>query len=168
MVMREGEPTAAMAFLKSKRAGEPTAATGWVEVESDLRAWWIGADEDTKRKQSQIHDTNKELHSAIEQAQIFIVDEELEAWVADQNVSKGINPVPAITLREAAIVKRRNGVVAPRTHRGARQWMQRWRRRRGLRLRKFPAIEPLDKKDLHGKASARIDTKKRSSRFHFF
>ena len=33
MAMREGEPTAAMAFLKAKRAGEPPAATRWVEVE---------------------------------------------------------------------------------------------------------------------------------------
>ena len=49
MVMREGEPTAAMAFLKSKRASANPDATGWVEVQSDLRAWWIGADEDTKK-----------------------------------------------------------------------------------------------------------------------
>ena len=84
-------------------------------------------------------------------------DDELVFWVADQNVSKGINPVPAITLREASLLKRRIGVEDPKTHRGARQWMQRWRRRRGLRLRKNPAIEPLEKKDLHGKASAQMD-----------
>ena len=50
MVMREGEPTAAMAFLKSKRAGANPDATGWVEVESDPHAWWISADEDTQKK----------------------------------------------------------------------------------------------------------------------
>ena len=97
------------------------------------------------------------LHSAIEQARRFIVDEELDCWVADQNVSKGINPVPGITLREASMVKRRIGVDDPKTHRGARQWMQRWRRRRGLRLRKFAPSEPMEKKDMHGKASAQMD-----------
>ena len=157
MVMRDGEPTAAMAFLKSKCKCVNPDATGWVELETDLRAWWISADDDTKKKHTQIHDTNRELHSAIEQARRFIVDEELEIWVADQNVSKGINPVPAITLREASLVKRRIGVDETKTHRGARQWMQRWRRRRGLRLRKFAASEPMEKKDLHGKASAQMD-----------
>ena len=168
MVMHEGEPTAGMAFLKSKRKGADPDATGWVKVESDLRAWWISADEDTKNAHTQIHETNRQLHGAIKQAQRFIVDEELESWVADQNVSKGINPVPANTLRESVRVKRRIGVDVPRTHRGARQWMQRWRRRRGVRLRKFPAIEPLDKKDLHGKARTQMDATNSTRRFHFF
>ena len=107
-----------------------------------------------------------ELHNAIEQARRFIVDDELESWVADQNVTKGINHVPTITLRAAGIVKRRIGVDGPKTHRGARQWMQRWRRRRGLRLRKFPAIEPLENKDLHGKASAQMDAKNEPAAFN--
>ena len=38
MVMREGEPTAAMAFLKSKCRCVNPDATGWVELETDLRA----------------------------------------------------------------------------------------------------------------------------------
>ena len=82
------------------------------------------------------HDTNRELHCAVEQARRFIVDEELESWVADQNVSKGINPVPAITLREAGLMERRICVDGPKTHRGARQWMQRWRRRMGPQIAK--------------------------------
>ena len=135
MAMREGEPTAAMAFLKSKRKCVTPDATGWVKMEEDLCASWMSADEDTKKKLTVIDVTNREAHSAIEQARRFIVDEELESWVADQNVHKGINPVPAITLREADLVKRRIGVDGPKTHRGAKQWMQRWRRRRGLRLR---------------------------------
>ena len=104
----------------------------------------------------------------IEQAQRLILDVELKSGAADENVSKGMDPVPAITLREAPIVERRFGVVAARTNRGAREWMQLWRHRRGLTLRKFPAIEPLEEKDMHGKASARIDAKKSISRFHFF
>ena len=118
MVMREGEPTAAMAFLKSKRKGADPDATGWVEVESDLCAWWIGADEDTKNAHTHIHETSRQMHGAIKQSHRFIVDEDLESWVADQNVSKGINPVPALTLRQAGLVKRRLGVDAPKDSSG--------------------------------------------------
>ena len=72
MAMRNGEPTAAMVFLHSKHKGEPTAAAAWVDVEAELHAWWVSADEATG----------------------------------------------------------------------------------GLRLRKFPTIEPLTTDDMHGKASA--------------
>ena len=138
MAMRDGEPTAAMAFLRSKHKGEPTAAAAWVEVEADLQAWWVRADEATKNAHTQLDETNRRLHTAIQQAQRFIVDEELESWVADQNVGKGINPVPGVTLQEAGRLKRRLGVDVPRTRRGARQWMQRWRRRRGSDCGNFP------------------------------
>ena len=153
MVMRAGEPTAAMAFLRSKRKSTDPNATRWAEIESELKEWWMRADEDTKHKHTNICDTNQSMHNAIRAAQRFIVDDDLESWVANQNVSKGINPVPALTLQEARVVKERMGVEAPRTHRGARQWLQRWRRRRELRLRKFPVLEHLDETDLHAKAS---------------
>ena len=68
-------------------------------------------------------------------------------------MSKGINLVLALALQEARVVKERMGVEAPRTHRGARQWLQRWRRRREVRLRKFPVLEHLDETDMHAKAS---------------
>lgn len=64
-----------------------------------------------------------------------------------------------MTLQEASIVKQRMGVEAPQTHHGARQWLQHWRRRRGRRLQRFPAMEPLNEKDLDGKASAQTDAK---------
>ena len=105
------------------------------------------------------------MHNAIKQAKRFVVDDELESWVAHLNVSKGINPVPALTLQEARVVKQRIGVEAPRTHRGARQWLQRWRRRRELRLRKFPVLERLHERDMHGKAGSQPDAKKRTHAF---
>ena len=160
MVMRDGEPTAAMAFLRSKRKGDDPNATRWAELESELREWWISADEDTKNEHKHISDTNQSMHSAITAAQRFVVDDDLESWVADQNVNKGINPVPALTLREARAVKERVGAQAPRTHRGARQWLQRWRRRRELRLRKSPVLERLEDTDMHGKASSQTNAKK--------
>ena len=159
MVMRDGEPTAAMTFLRSKYKGPAPIATQWADMESELREWWISADENTKTKHRNISDANQNMHNAIKAAQRFIVDDDLEAWVAHQNVSKGINPAPALTLQEARVVKERMGVQAPRTHRGARQWLQRWRRRRELRLRKFPVLEPLDERDMHGKASSQTNAK---------
>ena len=163
MMMRAGEPTAAMAFLRSKHEDADANATRWDDVESDLRAWCNSADEDTRNRHAQIGATNEEMHSAIRRAQRFIADEDLEAWVVHQNVHKGINPRPATTLREANLVKQHLGVEAPRTHRGARQWLRRWRRRRGLRLRRFPALEPMEKKDMHGKAGAQTDAEKKGT-----
>ena len=160
MVMRDGEPTATMTFLRSKRKGADPNATRWAEMDSELREWWISADENTKTKHRNISDANQNMHNAIKAAQRFIVDDDLESWVAHQNVSKGINPAPALTLQEARVVKERMGVQAPRTHRGARQWLQRWRRRRELRLRKFPVLEPLDERDMHGKATSQTNAKK--------
>ena len=159
MVMRDGEPTAAMAFLISKRKGADPPAAQWAEMESELREWWTSADEDTKNKHKTIRDENQSMRSAITAAQRFVVDDDLESWVADQNVSKGINPAPALTLREARGVKERMGVQAPRTHRGARQWLQRWRRRRALRLRKFPVLEHLAETDMHAKASSQTNAR---------
>ena len=86
----------------------------------------ISADEATTNAATQLDETNRRLHTAIQQAQRFIVDEALESWVADPNVGKGINHVPGITLQETGQVKRRFGVDVPETPQGARQWMQRW------------------------------------------
>ena len=154
MAMRYGEPTAAMAFLQSKHIGEPTAATAWVEVAADLQACWVSADEATKNVRTLLNETNRRLHTAVQQAQPFVVEEELKSWIAGHNVGKGINPVPGVILQDAARVKGRLGGDVPRPRRGARQWMQRWRRRRKHRLRKSLAIKPLQKNNMQGKAFA--------------
>ena len=48
MVRREGEPTAAVTFLRSQCKGADADATRWVDEDSALRAWCVRADEDTK------------------------------------------------------------------------------------------------------------------------
>ena len=137
MVMRDGEPTAAMAFLWSQRKAADPDATCWAEMESDLREWWMHAGEDRKNKQTNVGDTHQSKHNAIKQAKRFIVEEELKSWAAHQNASEGINPVPTAAFQEARVATQRIGVEAPPTHRVSRQWLQRWRRRRGLRLRRY-------------------------------
>ena len=48
MVLRQGEPTAAMGFLRAKRKDAEFDAAVWAGVERDLRDWWRGANDDTK------------------------------------------------------------------------------------------------------------------------
>ena len=79
MVMRDGEPTAAMTFLRSKHKGPVPIATHWADMESELREWWISADEDTKTKHRNISDATQNMRNAIKAAQRFIVDDDLES-----------------------------------------------------------------------------------------
>ena len=151
MAMRDGEPTAALAFLKSKHKGEPTAAAAWVEVEADLQAWWVSADEATKNAHTLLDETNRRLHTAIQQAQRFIVDEELESWVADQNVGKGINPVPGVTLQEAGRLKRRLRSGRPEGSARRPTVDATLASSQGAQIAKFPTIDPLEENDMHGK-----------------
>ena len=99
MVMRDGEPTAAMEFLWSQHEAADPDATCWAEMESDLREWWMRADEDRKNKQTKVGDANQSKHNAIKQAKRSIVEEELKSWAAHQNASEGISPVPTAALQ---------------------------------------------------------------------
>ena len=95
------------------------------------------------------------MHSAIQRARRFLVDLDLEEWVHEQNVQRGISPVPTVVLRAAAAAKRRRGVEVPRQHSSSRRWLQRWRTRCGLRLRRFKALEVLPEAVLRKKAKPR-------------
>ena len=91
--------------------------------------------------------------TAIVQAKRFLVDGALEEWVDSQNVQKGINPVPAIVLQEAVAVKRRIGVEHPANRQSSRRWLQRWRRRRGIQLRRGAVREHLTRDQMHRKVT---------------
>ena len=144
VAMNEGEPTAAMAYIQSKRKGKDFDHTMAAQAEAELREWWRGADDATKQSHRvQEEGASNNVQNCFKQAQRFNVDAGLEAWVAEQNIQKGINPAPSLTLRQASMLKASLGVNAAPTRRGERRWMQRWRARRGLQLRKFPAQERL-------------------------
>ena len=84
----------------------------WAVVIADLQAWLDGA------------------HAMTWQAAgVFMHSDAL----VDSPVEK-MDLVPTAALQEARAMTQRIGVEAPRTHRGSRQWLQRWRRRRRLRL----------------------------------
>merc|ERR1711884_596952 len=97
------------------------------------------------------------MHNTFKQARRFTVDAGLEAWVEEQNVQKGINPAPGLLLRQASTLKAFHGVSVAGTRRGERRWMQRWRSRRGLRLREFPAQERLSAEQMQGKVRHRVE-----------
>ena len=80
--------------------------------------------------------------------------------LVDSPVEK-MDLVPTAALQEARAMTQRIGVEAPRTHRGSRQWLQRWRRRRRrrLRLRRLRPGGLRMEGGVHGKASAQMHTK---------
>ena len=144
VAMHHGEPTAAMDYIQSKHKGKDLDHTMAAQAEAELREWWRGADDATKQSHRvQEEGASNNVQNCFKQAQRFNVDAGLEAWVADQNIQKGINPAPSLLLRQASMLKASLGVNAAATRRGERRWMQRWRARRGLQLRKFPAQERL-------------------------
>ena len=143
VAMHHGEPTAAMDYIQSKHNGKDLDDTMAAQAEEELREWWRGADDATKQSHRVKEGASIKMQNAFKQAQRFNVDAGLEAWVADQNIQKGINPAPSLLLRQASMLKASLGVNAKGTRRAERRWMQRWRARRGLQLRKFPAQERL-------------------------
>ena len=98
-----------------------------------------------------VDETNAAMHKAIVQARRFVVDNSLEAWVDIQNVEKGINPSSRIVMQQAVAVKRRIGVEHAANRRSARRWLQRWRCRCGLQLRRGNVRERLSVGQMHGK-----------------
>ena len=143
VAMHHGEPTAAMGYILSKRKGKGLDHTSVTQAESELRGWWRRADDATKRSHLVTGEASIKMQNAFRQAQRFTVEVDLEGWVEDQKVHKGINPAPGLVLRHASMLKASKGVGAASTCRGERRWLQRWRSRRVLQLRKFPVQERL-------------------------
>lgn len=125
-----------------------TDMTG-VEEDLSLRAWWASADAATRTRHRVISDDNVQLHKAITTANKFMVDAELEHWVEEQNVKKGISPAPGVLITRANEIKSKHGVPAPTGRKGCRKWMARWRRRRAAQLRSLPTRERISREEKH-------------------
>ena len=99
-----------------------------------------------------VDETNAEMHKAIVQARRFAVDCTLEAWVDTHDAQKGINPAPCAVMQQAVAVKKRIGVEHPANRWScSRRWLQRWRRRCGIQLRRGNVRERLSEDQMHGK-----------------
>lgn len=59
----------------------------------------------TRERHRVISDDNASLHHAIRTATKFMIDAELEDWVEEQNVQKGISPAPGVMISRANEIK---------------------------------------------------------------
>ena len=148
--LNNGEPSAAVEYVAWSNKNRSWDGVRKAKLEADLRDWWKAADVETRQRHVVVDESNRK---AIVQAKRFVVDGTLEKWVDSQNVQKGINPVPAIVLQEAVAVKRRIGVEHPANRQSCRRWLQRWRRRRGIQLRRGNVREHLTRDQMHRKVT---------------
>lgn len=150
--INNGEPTAAAEYVSRSSKTRCLDACTKGQLEADLRNWWRGTDVHTRQTYLVVDETKPEMHKAIVQARRFAVDCNLEEWVNIQNVQKGINPGPGIVMQQANVVKTRIGVEPTANRRSSRRWVQRWRGRRGIQLRRGQVRERLSVEQMHGKA----------------
>lgn len=120
-------------------------------VEAGLREWWRSADAATRERHLVASEHDDQVQKAIRTAARFKVDKDLEMWVEAQNVQKGISPLPGLMSGRANEIKEGHGVPTPRTRKGSRKWLARWRARRTVRLRSMPAHERLCVEEIHQK-----------------
>ena len=153
MAMHEGEPTAALEYIRRKVSSNSEDSRGRGDAEGALRDWWSALDATSKHTWTSSAAETPKIQRAVQEARRFCVDSKLEAWVEDQNIHKGINPLYGNVFKEAKSARQAAGIAMPTSKKCQQQWLRRWRRRRGLRLRTFSPLEPLPPETLHGKAA---------------
>ena len=151
--INSGDPTAAVEYVSRSNKTRCLDASIRGQLEADLREWWMATDVDTRQRYLVVSETNASMHTAIVQARRFVVDSSLEAWVDVQNVQKGINPAPGVVMEQAIAVKRRVGVEHTANRQSSRRWLQRWRRRCGIQLRRGTVRERQSVDQMQGKVT---------------
>ena len=142
-VLRGGEPTAAMDYLRGACRGENRAAVVSAAVEEKLRSWWRELSSATKRLHINVEGADAEKKWAVAKARRFLAECNLDIWVERQNLRKGITPMSSLVLEKGKYELRIAGIAAARTRKAGLQWLRRWRRRCGVRLKKLPALDTL-------------------------
>ena len=150
--MNKGEPTAAVEYVSRRNKTRCWDAVAKGLLAACLRDWWRGTDDDTRHSHEVVDETNPAMEKAILLARRFAVECNLETWVDIQNVQKGINPTSGNVMQQANAVKTRLGVEASANRRTARRWLQRWRVRRGIKLRRGHVREHLSVGQMQRKA----------------
>ena len=123
----DGEPTAALAYLREKTGGDAAELAKWG---GELQDWRATAPADEKARLCAAPVTAQE-RAAVTRAQRFLLEQGLEDWVHAQNVGKGLTPRSDVVLRQASALSETHGRGS-----GTRlkrkydlQWLRRWRRR---------------------------------------
>ena len=152
MVMREGEPTAALRFLASSARSQAQPAL--CELNARLCKWWG----ETPRglRDALIEEASPPPpRPALDKARKFLIEAGLVAWVDEQNVGKGITPRSAVLLEQAHKLQSAAGVKIPARKKSkyAYQWLRRWRERWAIRMSTLAPNEMLPVPELREKAS---------------
>ena len=92
MVLRGGEPTAAMDYLRGACRGEDRAAVVSPAVEEKLRSWWRESSCATKRLQFNVEGADAKKKWAVAKARRFLAECNLDILVERQNIRKRYHP----------------------------------------------------------------------------
>ena len=152
MALRDGEPTAAANYLQRTVRGKGEAARDGRADEELLRGWWRCATVAEKEAVLAVTDAEKQKKRAVTEGRRVLAESDLESWVRDQNIRKGISPMSSVVLERANRALGKAGVAGARTRKAGFQWLRRWRRRWGLRLRKLPPLEKPSEEEVRQKA----------------
>ena len=110
-------------------------------VEEKLRSWWRETSAATKRLHINVEGAAAKKKWAVAKARRFVAEGNLDIWVERQNMKKGITPMSSLVLEKGRHELRIAGIAAARTRKGGLQWLRRWRRRCGVRLKKLAALD---------------------------
>ena len=152
LVLRTGEPTAPERYLRD-RCG--LSAEGAAErVQAELDVWWQVTEPTARNQCVEDPHTGREAW-ALRTARAFLLEARLEAWVSDQNLSKGLTPTSGLVLEAAtrAASELHHPPPSRRRKKHAFQWLRRVRKRWGLHLGCLRPLEHLEPEEMQLKAN---------------
>ena len=155
LVLRGGEPTAAMDYLRRGSRGKDRAAVVSDTVEADLRTWWRESPWGARRLLINIDGAVRKKKWAVAKARRFLAECNLDIWLEDQNMRKGITPMSSLVLEKGNHGLRTYGVACARTRKAGFQWLRRWRHRHGVRLKRLRPLDTPTDEELAQKARVR-------------
>ena len=155
MVLRGGEPTAAIDYLRVACRRKDRAAAVSPTVEEKLRSWWRETSAATKRLLINVEGAAAKKKWAVAKARRFLAEGNLDMWVERQNMKKGIAPMSSLVLEKGRHELRIAGIAAAKTRKGGLQWLRRWRRRCGVRLKKLAALDTPTEEEIAQKVRVR-------------
>ena len=117
-VLRGGEPTAAMTYVQGTCRHKNGAAVASPAIEEKLRVWWRTASQATKRQLINVETADAKKKWAAAKKRRFLAEWNLETWVEDQNVRKGITPMSSLVLQKARNELAIVGIASGETRKG--------------------------------------------------
>ena len=155
VVLRGGEPTAAMDYLRRRYRGKDRAAVVSDTIEEKLRTWWRESSWGARRLLINVDGADGKKKWAVAKARRFLAECNLDIWLERQNMTKGITPMSSLVLDKGNHGLRIYGVACARTRKAGFQWLRRWRHRHGVRLRRLRPLDVPRDEELAEKARVR-------------